>query len=272
MASNAQKLSAAAKFISDAPPGEMLEVLADIRAIVEKDSNDEFEPALEKYNTEQLITFKTTESDRQVIVSDFNKLENGSFVDYESCKTFRYDHVTNRPSGWESYPVDEEVSSIILSITKPLEAYVLEHYPSQPAFAVCPPSPTATDQEIYTILIVGNKYNNSNYWNGRWRSVYKYNPKSSTLQGTVTIVVHYFEDGNVLVKTDHPVAQTEASSPSALVKTIAEGEKMYQEELNKAFSGLGEGIFKGLRRLLPVTKQKVEWEKVATYKVKPGQK
>lgn len=28
MASNAQKLSAAAKFISDAPPGEMLEVLA----------------------------------------------------------------------------------------------------------------------------------------------------------------------------------------------------------------------------------------------------
>jgi len=33
---------------------------------VEKDSNDEFEPALEKYNTEQLITFKTTESERRV--------------------------------------------------------------------------------------------------------------------------------------------------------------------------------------------------------------
>jgi hypothetical protein len=24
--------------------------------------------------------------------------------------------------------------------------------------------------------------------------------------------------------------------------------------------------------LLPVTKQKIEWEKVATYKIKPGQK
>jgi hypothetical protein len=84
--------------------------------------------------------------------------------------------------------------------------------------------------------------------------------------------VHYFEDGNVLVKTDHPVAQTEVSSPKELVKTIADGEKAYQEELNKTFAGLGEGIFKGLRRLLPVTKQKVEWEKVATYKVKPGLK
>ena len=74
------------------------------------------------------------------------------------------------------------------------------------------------------------------------------------------------------MKMDHPVSQTEVSSPNVLVKTIAEGEKEYQGELNKTFAGLGEGIFKGLRRLLPVTKQKVEWEKVATYKVKPGQK
>ena|SRR5579859_4950756 len=108
--------------------------------------------------------------------------------------------------------------------------------------------------------------------NGRWRSVYKYNPHTSTLKGTVTITVHYFEDGNVLLKTNHPVEKTDISSPSLLVKTIAEEEKSYQEELNRTFAGLGEGIFKGLRRLLPVTKQKIEWEKVATYKVKPGQK
>ena len=61
-------------------------------------------------------------------------------------------------------------------------------------------------------------------------------------------------------------------SPSAVVQAIAEDEKLYQEELNRTFTGRGDGIFKGLRRLLPVTKQKMEWEKVATYTVKPGQK
>jgi capping protein (actin filament) muscle Z-line, alpha len=61
-------------------------------------------------------------------------------------------------------------------------------------------------------------------------------------------------------------------SPSALVKAIADDEKAYQEELNRTFAGLGDGIFKGLRRLLPVTKQKIEWEKVASYKIKPGQR
>jgi capping protein alpha len=84
--------------------------------------------------------------------------------------------------------------------------------------------------------------------------------------------VHYFEDGNVLLKTDHPVEKSDLHSPGAVVQAIAEDEKSYQEELNRTFAGLGDGIFKGLRRLLPVTKQKIEWEKVATYKVKPGQK
>lgn len=108
--------------------------------------------------------------------------------------------------------------------------------------------------------------------NGRWRSIYKYNPQTSTLNGTVTITVHYFEDGNVLLKTDHPVSKEGITSPSALINAIAEDEKMYQEELNRTFAGLGDGIFKGLRRLLPVTKQKIEWERIASYKVKPGQK
>ena len=78
MASNTQKLSAAAEFINDAPPGEMAEVLAgiplhetrvipDVRTILEKNSDQEFAPALEKYNTQQLMTFKTNESDRRVI-------------------------------------------------------------------------------------------------------------------------------------------------------------------------------------------------------------
>ena len=51
------------------------------------------------------------------------------------------------------------------------------------------------------------------------------------------------------------------------MKAIAQAEKKYQEELNRGFTALSEGAFKGLRRQLPVTRQKVEWEKVGAYKV-----
>ncbi len=44
-------------------------------------------------------------------------------------------------------------------------------------------------------------------------------------------------------------------------------EKKYQEELNRAFGSLSEGAFKGLRRQLPITRQKIEWDKVSGYRV-----
>lgn len=88
--------------------------------------------------------------------------------------------------------------------------------------------------------------------------------------------VHYYEDGNVRLTTSKPLASTTISSgPSStatavaaeIAKTIAAVEKRYQEELNRGFARLSEGEFKALRRQLPVTRQKVEWEKIGGYRV-----
>lgn len=51
-----------------------------------------------------------------------------------------------------------------------------------------------------------------------------------------------------------------------VIRTIARIEKAWQEELNRGFGRLSEGEFKSLRRQLPVTRQKVEWEKVGSYR------
>jgi capping protein alpha len=81
--------------------------------------------------------------------------------------------------------------------------------------------------------------------------------------------VHYYEDGNVRLLTSKAVSLSVPSNPSAqdIAKQIALAEKKYQEELNRGFAGLSEGAFKGLRRQLPVTRQKMEWEKVGGYRV-----
>ena len=52
-----------------------------------------------------------------------------------------------------------------------------------------------------------------------------------------------------------------------VVRDIALAEKKYQEELNRGFTNLSEGAFKGLRRQLPITRQKVEWDKIAGYRL-----
>jgi len=81
--------------------------------------------------------------------------------------------------------------------------------------------------------------------------------------------VHYYEDGNVRMSTSKNVeaAGAGASGAEAVVREIAKAENKFQEELNRAFVQLAEGSFKGLRRQLPVTRQRVEWEKIGGYRV-----
>ncbi|KAG9602399.1 hypothetical protein KCU97_g2039, partial [Aureobasidium melanogenum] len=100
--------------------------------------------------------------------------------------------------------------------------------------------------------------------NGRWRAHYLFSPSNSSLSGAINIDVHYYEDGNVRLQTSKPVS---ISSASDAVREIAKLEKSYQTEVNQAFTKLNEGAFKGLRRQLPVTRQKVEWEKISGYRL-----
>ncbi|KAL9613388.1 MAG: hypothetical protein Q9167_002091 [Letrouitia subvulpina] len=262
------------------------------------------EPAFEKYNELQLATVKLPGSTKdvsvmhiksrhslplgiltpsKVLISSYNSLGDHKYYDTESQSSFLFDH----PSQVNPRQQQEKIRYLISrteSVQCPtsrrgfeelrshtLSAYTKEHYPSS-AYSVYP---TSDDSEL-TIVVVANKYSPSNFWNGRWRSTYVYSPSASSLTGSLKVDVHYYEDGNVRLTTSKSVpsssiAASPSLSPSALAaeitKSISGVEKKYQEELNKGFTKLSEGEFKNLRRQLPVTRQKIEWEKVGGYRL-----
>lgn len=88
------------------------------------------------------------------------------------------------------------------------------------------------------------------------------------MSGNIQVDVHYYEDGNVALNTNKPIS---ISIPTlvaeSIVSKIAAAERDYQEALNRAFVQTAEGAFKGLRRQLPITRQKVEWEKIGGYRL-----
>jgi capping protein alpha len=106
--------------------------------------------------------------------------------------------------------------------------------------------------------------------NGRYRAIYNI-PVSSptTISGTIHVDVHYYEDGNVSLSTTKQISISLPSTSPAetVIQRIATAERDYQEELNRAFSRMAEGAFKSLRRQLPITRQKIEWEKVGGYRL-----
>lgn len=106
--------------------------------------------------------------------------------------------------------------------------------------------------------------------NGRFRAIYQVpvSSSSTTVTGKIHVDVHYYEDGNVALNTHKPVSISVPSvSAESIISRIATAERDYQEELNRAFVRMAEGAFKGLRRQLPITRQKIEWEKVSGYKL-----
>jgi chromosome condensin MukBEF ATPase and DNA-binding subunit MukB len=72
----------------------------------------------------------------------------------------------------------------------------------------------------------------------------------------------------VRLLTNKPIsASISSASVTTIVRELTVAEKKYQEELNKGFNNLSEGAFKGLRRQLPITRQKIEWDKIAGYRL-----
>ncbi|KUI69626.1 F-actin-capping protein subunit alpha [Cytospora mali] len=239
--------------------------VANIKALTSSDPNlvKELGPAFQKYNEEQFTTVKLPGSSEPVLVSSHNSLGDGRYYDVESSSSFDFDHATQKASNAQSYSLESTHSDLVKSTLKSLGTYVKEHFPNA-AYGVYP----IEEDSKLAIIIVANKYSPNNFWNGRWRSLYIFNPADSALEGSLRVDVHYYEDGNVRLVTNKAVtASIPSATGSGIAKEISTVEKKYQEELNKGFNSLSEGAFKGLRRQLPVTRQKIEWDKVASYRL-----
>ncbi|KAF2097980.1 F-actin capping protein alpha subunit [Rhizodiscina lignyota] len=250
-------------FIESAPPGELPNVTTAIKSIVGDKPLSDLQPAFEKYNEEQFTTVKLPGGSQSVVISPYNKLDDGRYFDVESSTSFVFDHSTQKASNAQSYVLDSSNADLIKSLLKSFKTYVDEHYPDSSIGVY----PTDNDSKV-AVVLVSSKYSPNNFWGGRYRSSYLLTPSSSSLTGTIYVDVHYYEDGNVRLLTEKSVSPSTSSSSAAdIVKTIRQTEQKYQEELNRAFVSMSEGAFKGLRRQLPVTRQKIEWDRVGGYRI-----
>lgn len=126
---------------------------------------------------------------------------------------------------------------------------------------------TTFGKHIHVPFFVGSMSDGQR--NGRLRAVYQVPiEESTTVTGKIHVDVHYYEDGNVALNTTKPVSIPISSlSAETIVSRVAATERDYQETLNRAFVQMAEEAFKNLRRQLPITRQKVEWEKVGGYRL-----
>jgi len=263
-----ERLKLAADLLLDAPPGEIDDVIADISNLI--DNDELLEPkimeSLRIYNIENFVTVEIPDSDKKVILSKYNQLETDTFIDPRSNQKFKYNCISQKIEEIESFTPQEEKEPLRCSVQSVLDDYFLKHY-SEGSSAVF-----ATETGL-AIILAGVKLSKKNFWNGCIKSSWVYESASRELSGKIQSQVHYYEEGNVQLNSTRESKITLEPEEDldkfgkALVKEISEVERVYQAALNEGYAHLNEAAFKGLRRTLPITRSKLDWTQISTYKV-----
>lgn len=264
-------------FIIHAPPGEVNEVIKDVKGIVNDDelTEEQIKKVLPKYMRLQLTPVKIEkDSDQSVILSTFNDLGNSKYFDPRSKQSFQYNHITETISDIQAWQPDSNAEPWRSVMEQEWIKYTSEHYHEGTGSVF-----SSVDGDIITMnaCLEGHQFQSKKFWNGRWRSVWtiSFNPahdKQSDLKGLIRLHVHYYEEGNVqLVGSKHCDHRINITKPEQLandiVDVVKEFENDYQRAISENYQTMSDTTFKALRRPLPVIRSKIEWNKLQGYKI-----
>jgi len=117
------------------------------------------------------------------------------------------------------------------------------------------------------IVVTGEKNNLKNFWSGKWNSSWAVSTSGQTakISGEIKLHVHYFEDGNLQLQSSKVVPATdipfknENDLADQLTKFIQSQESALQGGLEDMYSNMNNETFRSMRRIMPITRTKMEW-------------
>jgi capping protein alpha len=118
------------------------------------------------------------------------------------------------------------------------------------------------------IVLSAAKARLASFWSGRWVARYtlsNISGNTAQLVGHLDVLTHYYEAGNVQLKSskDWAPVQVEGSGDAdfakSVVGSISAWETAYETALQELFEGMGSSTLKELRRALPISGSKMNW-------------
>jgi len=265
-------------FLLNSPPGEFMEVVTDVRGLLKDESllNSSAPATFRAYNTDQFLEVSVgSPQQHKLLITGEGQVSDNEYLDPRGNQVVTFDHIRQEVTGTRpiSGELDHDVEPFRAAFDNAFQTYCSEHYQQGTSIAY---GKREGGQHVITLCLSSFRFNPSNYWNGRWRSQWtcKFSPgQNINLNGQIRVNVHYYEDGNVQLTTDTPKTASvpgganPQAAASAAINAIKKIEQEYHSKLENSYNTLSDTTFKALRRVLPITRNKIEWPRIQTYKM-----
>jgi len=223
------------------------------------------------------------EDNGESMISAQAHVSGNTFFDIKRNVTFDFDPISQYVTNVQSAPSELRpvpAEPLRKALEGEIEKYVKQHYPKGVCSVYTRYDSDVKDCREFVILIEDHEFQPQNRWNGKWRSEWCATCTDSgqiQIQGGAKVHVHYYEDSNVQLVTKQlydgieidgiKSDDNDSAISSGIVKIIKKLETRYQQSLRDNYVTMDDTTFKTLRRKLPVSKVKFNWENIAAQKI-----
>ncbi|TGZ70968.1 hypothetical protein CRM22_002886 [Opisthorchis felineus] len=277
-----ERASISARLVLLAPPCEFNEVFEDVRVISgdHPTTQKKLAAATAQYNRDQMIPVKLPNAEYSSLITVHGDLGNGQFLCPRLHSTFHYDHLKQTASDIRCLdPNDADGGDTTAepwrhALEVAITEYTLEHFPSG-SVAVYAPAVTNEDRRLVACIVSQfRKHQSTGRWRSEWTIKIPDEPIGGTfsVHGVIKVQTHLYEEGNVQLisskEVDFSVTAPNAKAfANECVRHIKNDEIAYQTAVGDNFKTMSDTTFKALRRQLPVTRSKIDWNKIITYQI-----
>ena len=245
--------------IKKTPIGHLGKSLENLRSVVGEevmDTND-VKKEIHNYGENHLSAVQNDITNTKVVISSLTKDSEGFYHDQGQKVKFKI--------GLESGAVEEAQQTDIQNelrdtIESKIKEYLEKCYQMQ-----------VTKYNIYfdgankiVVLISVHNLNLKSFWSGEWLSTWDLDISGNQVKGALKANTYYYEEGNIQFSLDTKFNTTIGGGDNNtvannLVEFIKNSENSVQLELETVYDELSENYIKPLRRKLPVTGTKMNW-------------